>query len=152
MRLLLPITKALGKSPWALDLLGKPEPSEIGFSYLKRISILVWGEEFLTLPPPGVLVTTFCYEASLLELAGTVSLGVACFCDLNSPGSRIVATRKMPQFFLPGQGLPGYGTLWFISQRFWCKMKGWLSSSLIHRSALRLEWNGVGLKGINGVQ
>lgn len=70
----MPITKALGKSPWALDLLGKPVPSEIGFSYLKRISILVWGEEFLTLPPPGVLVTTFCHQASLLELAGTVVL------------------------------------------------------------------------------
>ena len=50
---------SLGKSPWALDLLGKPAPSKIGFSYLKRLSTLVWGEELLTLPRPGILVSPF---------------------------------------------------------------------------------------------
>lgn len=46
----MPITKAPGKSPRVLDLLGKTTPHKIGFSCLKSISTLAWGEEPLTLP------------------------------------------------------------------------------------------------------
>lgn len=38
--ILLPITKALGKSSQGLGLLGRPAPGKAGFSYLTRISTL----------------------------------------------------------------------------------------------------------------
>lgn len=74
--MLLPITKALGKSPRALDLLGKPAPNS-SFSYLKRPSTLVWGEELLPHPPPGISGSPFCHWVGLFGHAGALEIWAA---------------------------------------------------------------------------
>lgn len=100
----MPITKALGKSLRALDLLRKAAPSKLGFSYLKRISTLVWGEELLTLPPSSVFVSTFRHLLASLSALDLWSFG------LQNLVSHIVTRFRCP---LPGAllHLPGLDAL-----------------------------------------
>lgn len=71
--MLLPVTKALGKSPLALDLLGKPAPSKIVLRYLKRINTLVWERAFNS-SLSRRFRSPLCHCAGLLEYAGALGL------------------------------------------------------------------------------